>query len=222
MRKLSKYVFVLAIACSATANAQYVNDSESGPLFGGPGDYYYPVVCSQCSVWQDYRNFAWNQLSINGGSARTPSNPNHQTSFGIYTDATSDSFPATVEITLEIEDVEVWGSVVGQDVVEPEHFFVETHPENGDNVDTGYYPIGQGPLQFPYEPLGDGDNSSGGSGGGSSSGSGGGGDSSGGGSGGGWGGGGGGAGAGGGSGGGYGGGRGGYCGAGTDYVCIQF
>jgi len=64
MRNFIKCVFVLAIACTGTANAQYVDDSRSGPLFGGPGDYYYPLVCSQCTVWQDYRNFAWNQLSI--------------------------------------------------------------------------------------------------------------------------------------------------------------
>jgi len=106
-------------------------------------------------------------------------------------------------------------------VVDPEHFFVETHPENGDNVDTGYYPKSQGPLLFPYEPLSDGENDSGGSGGGTSSGSGGGGDSSSGGSTGGGDGGGGGAGAGGGTGtGGSGGGT--YCGPGTDYICIQY
>ena len=153
MHKFIRCVFVLTIACSGTANAQYNNDSRSGPLFGGPGDYYYPVVCAECSVWQDYRNFAWNQLRINGGSARTPSNPNHVTSFGIYTHATDDVLRTTVEITLEIEDVEVWGNDVGQTVVEPEHYFVETHPENGDNVDTAYYPRNQGPLLFPYEPL---------------------------------------------------------------------
>jgi len=221
MRNFIQCVFVLAIACTGTANAQYVDDSRSGPLFGGPGDYYYPLVCSQCTVWQDYRNFAWNQLSINGGNARTPSNPNHETTFGIYTDPTNDLFPATVEITLEIEDVEIWGNQVGQTVVDPEHFFVETHPENGDNVDTGYYPKSQGPLLFPYEPLSDGENDSGGSGGGTSSGSGGGGDSSSGGSTGGGDGGGGGAGAGGGTGtGGSGGGT--YCGPGTDYICIQY
>lgn len=222
MLKLNRNVFVLALACCGTANAQYNTDSESGPLFGGPGDYYYPLVCSGCTVWQDYRNFAWNQLSINGGDARTPTNPNHQTSFGIYTHAKDDLFRATVEITLEIEDVEIWGNEVGHTVVEPEHYFVETHPENGDNVATAYYPKNQGRLQFPYEPLGDpsGDEESGGSSGGSSSGSsGGGGDSSSGGSSGG-------AfdgsGGGGGSGGSGGGGGGNYCGPGTDYICIQY
>ena len=221
MRKFNRNVFVLALACCGTANAQYNADSRSGPLFGGPGDYYYPLVCSECTVWQDYRNFAWNQLSINGGDARTPSNPRHQTSFGIYTHATNDLLRATVEITLEIEDVEIMGNDVGQTIVEPEHYFVETHPENGDNVDTAYYPKNQGRLLFPYEPLGyaNGDEESSGSGGGSSSGSsGGGGDSSSG-----------GFGAGGDGGGGFDGfggfggfGGGSYCGPGTDYICIQY
>jgi hypothetical protein len=220
MSKLIPVFVVSVLAWSGAANAQFVNDSESSPLFGGPGDYSYPIVCASCSVWQDYRNYAWNQLTINGGDARTPSNPGHETTFRIYTHPVDDLYPATVEITVETENIEIMGETIGQKPADGDHFFVETHPENGDNVDTAQYPGDMGPLQFPYvapPPASDS-----GSGGGSSGGSsGGGGDSSSGGSGGGYyGGGGGGAGAGGG-GGYYGGGGGTYCGHGTEYHCIQ-
>ncbi len=219
-----RIAFVLVAALvgwSGAVNAQYSNDSRSGPILGGPGDYVYPMICAECTVWQDYRNFAWNQLSINGGDARTPNNPNHVTTFRVYTNSTNDLSPTTVEVTLEIEVVEVMGIRVGQRPVDGRHYIVETHPDNGDNVPASLYPKEMGPLGFPYQALPDDGDNSGGSGGGSSS-RGGGGDSPSGGGGGGWGGGGGGAGAGGGFGGGYGGRRGGYCGAGTDYVCIQF
>ena len=203
---------------SGSANAQYINDRPSGPLFG-TGDYAYPVLCTNCSVWQDYRNFAWNQLTINGGEARTPSHPRDETQFRIYTHRTNDLYPAIVEITVETESVEFMGETIGQQPADSDHFFVETHPENGDNVATAYYPGDMGQLQFPYVPPPPEGEGGGGSGGGSSSG--GGGDSSGGG-GGTYCGGGGGAGACGGAGGGYAGGsNGNYCGAGTDYECIQ-
>ncbi len=221
MFRLAFVLVAALVGWSGPANAQYDDDTSSGPLFGGPGDYVYPVLCVECSVWQDYRNFSWNQLSINGGDARTPRNPNHVTSFRVYTHATDDIYPATVEITLVIEDVEVMGHKIGHRPVDGRHYVVETHPENGDNVATSYYPEDMGSLQFPYVPSSNGGNNTGGSGGGSSSGSGGGGDSPGGGSsGGGFGG---GDGGGGGFGGGFGGGGGGYyCGPGTDYICIQY
>jgi hypothetical protein len=222
MSKLIAALLMSVLAWSGSVHAQYNEDEGGSPLFGGPGDYIYPIVCTSCSVWQDYRNYAWNQLTINGGEARTPSNPGHETTFRIYTDPADDLFPVTVEITMETVDIEIMGETIGQKPADGDHFFVETHPENGDNVDTGNYPGDQGPLEFPYvapPPASDG-----GSGGGSSGSSGGGGgDSSSGGSGGGtFGGGGGGAGAGGGGGGGgfYGGRGGTYCGPGTEYHCI--
>jgi len=216
----SVFVVIGLLFCSF-ANAQFDQQSESGPLFGGPGDYEYPIVCSQCDVWQDYRNFAWNQLSINGGDYRTPSNPTHETEFHIFTDSSTDLHATVVEITMETSEVEFLGEVIGE-VPDGEHFFVETHPENGDTVPTSQYPENQGALLFPYEPLADGseEDGGGGAGGGSTPGGGGGGDSSSGGSNGGGGGGAGGAGAGGGSGGG-GSGGGMYCGPGTDYYCVQ-
>jgi hypothetical protein len=213
----STFVLVAALVCwSGSANAQYEDDSPSEPWFGGPGDYVYPVICARCSVWQDYRNFSWNQLSINGGDARTPTNPNHVTTFRVYTHATNDIYPATVEVTLEIEEVKLMGETIGQRPVDGKHYFVETHPENGDNVPVGYYPKEMGPLQFPYvTPQ---DNNSGSGGGTSSNRSGRGGDSP--------------------RGGGYGGTVGGvfgrgfgrifggrgelFCGLGTDYICIQY
>ncbi len=217
MSRLIPVLVMSVLTWSGAANAQFVNDSESGPFFGGPGDYSYPVVCASCSVWQDYRNYAWNQLSINGGDARTPSNPGHETTFRIYTNPVNDLYPATVEITVETEDIEIWGETIGHQPADGHHFFVETHPENGDNVDTGYYPGDMGPLQFPYVAAPP--DSDSGSGGGSSGGSsGGGGDSSSGGSGGGsYGGGGGGAG----GGGSYGSDNGNFCGPGTEYHCVQ-
>ena len=221
MLNLKPALFAIGLLSCSLANAQFDQQSESGPLFGGPGDYEYPIVCAQCGVWQDYRNFAWNQLSINGGDYRTPSNPNHETEFHIFTDTSTDQYATVVEITMESSEVEFMGEVIGE-VPDGEHFFVETHPDNGDAVPTAQYPENQGPLLFPYEALADGSEGGGGSsGGGSSSGSGGGGDSSSGGfnGGGGGGAGGGGGGAGGGSGGGSGGGM--YCGPGTEYYCIQ-
>jgi hypothetical protein len=207
----STFVLVVALgAWSGSVNAQYDDDSPSSPWFGGPGDYAYPVLCIQCAVWQDYRNFAWNQLSINGGAARTPTNPNHVTTFRIYTHTTNDIYPATVEVTLEIKDIEILGETVFHTLANGGHYFVETHPENGDRVPVGYYPKEMGPLQFPYEPPEDDDNSGSGSGASSSR-----------------------------RGGGYNsgtvggvfgrgfgrifGGRGGnFCGLGTNYICIQY
>ena len=213
--------FVLVIAAlfwSGSSLAQYNADEGDAPMFGGPGDYTFPVVCSSCSVWQDYRNFAWNQLTINGGNSRTPTNPGNETSFRIYTDPVTDLFPATVEIKLEVVDVEFMGETIGSRPADGDHYFVETHPENGDSVPISAYPSDMGPLQFPYSS--DGSDNGGSSGSGSSGGSssdGGGGDSPSGGESGG----GGGAGAGG-SGGGYsGGGTGAYCGMGTEWDCIQ-
>lgn len=150
LNKIRLFAFAL-IMFSGTSYAQYEDAETISPFFGGPGDYEYPLLCTQCNVWQDYRNFAWNQLSLNGGEARTPTNPNHQTSFRIYTHATNDLYPALVEITLEIEDVELMGHDVGQMPTDPEHYIVETHPENGDSVADGYYPKNQGALQFPYQ-----------------------------------------------------------------------
>ena len=221
MRKTYITLLVLLLSFSGVASAQYSTDSPSGPWFGGPGNYEYPIVCGQCRVWQDYRNFAWNQLTINGGDFRTPNNPRHHTVFRIYSDPANDRYAVTVEISLEIVDVEIMGHDVGHDIAEPEHFFVETHPDNGDRVPVAYYPKNQGLLLFPYVPLDDDSNNDSSSGGTPPGSSGGGGDSSGGGSGGGWGGGGGGAGAGGGSGGPGHGGGGTYCGPGTDWHCVQ-
>lgn len=204
---------------SVTVFAQYEDDEGSSPFFGGPGDYVYPMVCTECTVWQDYRNFAWNQLDINGGVARTPNNPGNETAFRIYTHPTDDLYPATVEITQETVDVELLGNHVGQRPADGDHLFIETHPENGDNVPTAIHPKDMGPMQFPYVPLADGNPSGGSSGGGSSPG-GGGGDSPSGGGGGIFGGGGDGSGGGGGGIGGGGGGGGTYCGPGTEWICI--
>lgn len=217
-----KTIVLLVVLFSGTANAQYEGAETDGPLFGGPGDYEYPVLCTQCSVWQDYRNFAWNQLSLNGGDARTPANPNHETVFQIYTHPTDDLFPATVEISLEIEDVEIMGNDVAHIPSEPEHYIVETHPENGDTVPTGYFPKNKGQLVFPYQESIGNESEGSGSGGGSSGSSGGGSGETGGGGDSGTGGGGGGAGAGGGGGIGGGGGSGAYCGPGTEYYCVQY
>jgi uncharacterized membrane protein YgcG len=180
MFRLAFVLVAALIGWSSSANAQFDEDSPSRPWFGGPGDYVYPVLCVQCSVWQDYRNFSWNQLSINGGHARTPTNPKHVTTFRVYTHATNDLYPATVEITLEIEDVELMGETIGYRPIDGKHYFVETHPENGDNVPVGYYPKEMGTLQFPYVPPehDDANDDNSGSSGGSSSGSGGGGYSS--------------------------------------------
>jgi uncharacterized membrane protein YgcG len=217
----TKFSLIIAALCwSGISFAQYTDDEESSPWFGGPGDYVFPVVCTACKVWQDYRNFAWNQLTINRGSARTPTNPGDETSFRIYTNPVSDLFPATVEIELEVVDVKIMGQTIGYRPADGNHYFVETHPENGDSVPGSVYPSDMGPLQFPY--ASDGDSSGGGSGGGSSGG-GGGGDSPSGGKSGGFRGGRGGAGAGGGPRGGYGGYRGGgnYCGSGTEWDCVH-
>jgi len=220
MSKLIPVFFMSVLAWSGLAQAQYNADEGDSPLFGGPGDYIYPALCTNCTAWQDYRNFAWNQLSINGGDARTPNNPGHETQFRIYTHSTNDFYPGIVEITVETEDVEFLGQTVLHRPADGDHFFVETHPENGDNVDTGYYPGDMGPLQFPYvaPPT----ESDGASGGGSSGGSSGGGGDSSSGSGGGT--------YGGSSGGTYGGtgggsifdsGNGNFCGPGTEYRCVQ-
>lgn len=221
MHKILSLAILLLFAHSNIALAQFEDDEGSGPLFGGPGDYTYPIVCTECSVWQDYRNFAWNQLDINGGFARTPNNPGHETSFRIYTDSTDDIYPATVEITMETVDVEVLGNHVAQRPADGDHYFVETHPENGDSVPVASFPKDMGPLQFPHVPLADGNDNDGSTGGGSSSGGGGGGDSPSGGNNGPFSGGGDGGGGGGGIGAGGGGGGGGtYCGPGTEYICI--
>ncbi len=152
MYKLTIVIVASLIGWSGVANAQYVDERPQGPLLGGPGDYVYPVLCLRCSVWQDYRNFAWNQLSINGGYARTPSNPNHVTTFRIFTHPSNDLYPATVEITLKSEDVEFMSTRVGYSVIDPKHFIVETHPENGDRVPVSLFPKQMGKLVFPYNP----------------------------------------------------------------------
>lgn len=159
MLRLTFVLVAVLIAWPGAANAQYDQDTPSAPWFGGPGNYVYPVLCERCSVWQDYRNFSWNQLSINGGNARTPTNPNHVTTFRVYTHATGDLNPATVEITMEFEEVKIMGEPVFFKPSNGKHYFVETHPENGDRVPVGYYPKEMGPLQFPYESPEDGDNS---------------------------------------------------------------
>ncbi len=186
-------------------------------MFGGPGDYVYPILCFECTIWQDYRNFAWNQLDIHGGAAHTPSHPNNSTTFLIYTHPTNDLYPTIVDVTPEVVDVEVMSSRVGYVLAEPEHLIVHTHPDNGDNVRIGFYSINMRKMVFPYEPARSGNanrganqNRPGGRGGGDSSG----------GTGAGWG-----VGRIGGTGiGGWSGGNGGgsYCGWGTDYICIQF
>jgi len=223
MYRLAFVMVASLIGWSGVANAQYINEKPQGPLLGGPGDYVYPALCRKCSVWQDYRNFAWNQLSINGGYARTPSNPNHVTTFRIFTNASNDLYPATVEITLKTENVEFMSTTVGYSITVPEHFLIETHPENGDQVPVSFLPKKMGKLVFPYDPRNNRVNRPRGSsrgtrpgrrGGGGRGSSGGGGRGAGFGSGGfgsadifGW----------------FGGtGGGGYCGIGTDYICIQF
>lgn len=219
MRSQTLLILCVFSLWAVSAQAQFSEDSGSSPIFGGPGNYVYPVVCGECTVWQDYRNFAWNQLDINGGFARTPNNPGHVTAFRIYTHDTDDLVSVLVEITLEIVDVEVLGNDIGTRIVDPEHYWVETHPENGDAVSAAFYSKNQGPLLFPYEPLDDG-NTGGSTGGGTSPG-GGGGDSPSGGSNTPFGGGGSGAGGGGSGGGGSGAGGGGtYCGPGTEWICI--
>jgi hypothetical protein len=223
MYKLLSLMLIVFCIHPDLASAQFVDDERSGPFWGGAGDYVYPVLCTQCKVWQDYRNFAWNQLSINGGYAHTPNNPGNETTFRIYTHPTVDLYPAVVEIGQETIDVEIMGNEVGQ---RPgDHYFIDTHPESGDNVPTTMLPEDMGPLVFPYAPLPGGqdpaDPGAGDSPGGGGS-SGGGGDAPGGGSGGGFFGGGGGPGGGSLGGGGppWGGGGGHYCGVGTNFHCI--
>ena len=143
-------IVVILLLASGAASAQFIDQEPSGPLFGGPGDWTYPVLCTECSSWQDYRNFAWNQLSINGGPARTPSDPKSTTTFRIYTHRTNDLHPAIVEVSLVVVDIEINGNVVGRAITDPRHYAVETHPENGDAVPTHFYPESQGPLVFPY------------------------------------------------------------------------
>jgi len=150
MYKLTFVMIASLVGWAGAANAQYVNEKPQRPLFGGPGHYVYPVLCRACKVWQDYRNFAWNQLSMNGGNARSPSNPNQVTTFRIFTHPSKDLYPATVEITLEIVDVAFMSTIVGYTITDPEHFFVEVHPENGDRVAVSFYPKTQGKLVFPY------------------------------------------------------------------------
>ncbi len=217
MYKLTFLIVALFIGFPGAANAQYVDEEAQGPLFGGAGDYAYPLLCLECGIWQDYRNYAWNQLDIHGGYAHTPSIANNVTTFWIYTHATEDLFPTVVEITPEVVDIEVWSSKVGQIPVEPEHLLVHTHPENGDRVRINLYPENMRKLVFPYEPPRSSDSPT--SAHPNRPGSGGGGDSSGG-TRAGWGRGRiGGTGIGGWSGGNAGGN---YCGFGTDYICIQF
>jgi hypothetical protein len=53
---------------------------------------------------------------------------------------------------MEIVDVEIMGETVYYKPSDGNHYFVETHPENGDNVPVGNYPKKMGKLQFPYVP----------------------------------------------------------------------
>lgn len=216
---------MLALLVPLPAFAQYDQDTGSAPWLGRPGDYVYPTVCPSCSVWQDYRNFAWNQLDIVGGNAETPRHPGDATVIRIYTDTSDDLYPAIVVITLEYVDVESRGTVIGQTPTDPNKFIVETTMDNGDMGGTVMYPPQAGPFPVPYPGYG-GDDDDEAAGGGSTSdgGSGsGGGDSPSGGEGGGFGGGGDGIyGSGGPGGGGPGGGGGGnYCGPGTEYDCVR-
>ena len=120
-------------------------------MFGGPGNYVYPLICRRCTIWQDYRNFAWNQLDIHGGNAHTPSQPNNSTTFLIFTHRTNDLYPTVVDITPEVVDIKVMSSNVGYTIAEPEHFFVHTHPENGDRVRVNFYSENMRKLVFPYK-----------------------------------------------------------------------
>ena len=67
MYRLTFLIVALFIGIPSAANAQYVSEEAQGPLFGGSGDYVYPLLCLECSIWQDYRNYAWNQLDVHGG-----------------------------------------------------------------------------------------------------------------------------------------------------------
>ena len=152
MYRLTFLIVTLIIGFSGAAHAQYIDEKPQGPMFGGPGDYVYPVICRNCTIWQDYRNFAWNQLDIHGGYAHTPSQPNNSTTFLIYTHRTNDLYPTIVDITPEVVDIEVMSSSVGYTIAEPEHFFVHTHPDNGDKVRVNFYSENMRKLMFPYEP----------------------------------------------------------------------
>ena len=152
MSRLTFPIVILFVGFSGAANAQYNDEEPTGPMFGGAGNYVYPELCFECTVWQDYRNFAWNLLDIHGGYAHTPSQANNVTTFVIYTHPAQDLFPTVVEITPEVVDIEVWSSKVGKIPVEPEHFVVHTHPENGDKVRINLYPQNMRKLVFPYKP----------------------------------------------------------------------
>lgn len=226
MFRITLTVMSLATLLPLPVFAQYDQETGSSPWLGRPGDYVYPTFCTSCSVWQDYRNFAWNQLDIVGGNAETPNHPGDATVIRIFTDRSDDLYPAVVVITLEYVDVESGGTVVGQTPTEPNKYIVETIMDNGDMGGTVMYPTQAGPFPVPYTGnAGDDEDEAGGGGDGTSSGSGGdggGGDSPGGGESGG--GGDGVYGSGGAGGGGPGGGRtggGNYCGPGTEYDCVR-
>lgn len=211
---------VALLLFASGAQAQYDQDEADGPFLGGAGDYLYPLLCTECTVWQDFRNYAWNQLSINGGDARTPWNPGEFTTFRVYTHASDDLYATVVEVTPVYVDIEILGEEIGRKFDDGRHLLVETHPDNGDIAQSSMYPKTMGKLMFPYEPPPE-SSYTGNDGSGSGGTSGGGGDGSGGSTGGG---------AYGGSGdgitrfgGGFGGwGGGAFCGPGTDYICIQY
>lgn len=222
MSRLTSMVLLLALLAPLTGFAQYDQDSGSAPWLGRPGDYVYPTVCPSCSVWQDYRNFAWNQLSIVGGNAETPRHAGDSTVIRIYTDRSDDLYPATVVITLEHVDVESGGTVIGQTPTDPNQYIVQTTLDNGDMADTVIYPPQAGPFPVPYNGSSGDDQNDAGGGGDPDNGEAGGGDSPSGGEGGGFGGGGddGTYGTGGGSSAGRSGGSGTYCGPGTEWRCV--
>ena len=150
MFRIASIAMTVALLVPFPAFGQYDQDDGSAPFLGRPGNYVYPAVCGACRVWQDYRNFAWNQLDIVGGNARTPRNPGHVTVFRIYTNTSRDKYPAVVVVTLEYVDVENGGTDIGRRPTEPRKYIVETTMDNGDSGDTAIYPPQAGPFPVPY------------------------------------------------------------------------
>ena len=206
MFRITSIVLFSLFLLPAESQAQYDTEERDSPWFGGPGDYVYPMVCGGCSSWQHYRNFAWNQLSVAGGSARTPMNPGNLTVFRIFSDPSNDRHPVVVAIALVFDTYETVGGLPVHELREPTLLEVTTTTEQGDVHRIRYSPY-VGPLYVPDDPGSGADNPGAGTGGG------GGGENPGG----------GGGIVGGGGGGEYPGGGGGrrYCGPGTNYICVQ-
>ncbi len=210
-----KLIVVTALLCaSIQAQAQYSSESIERPLLGQRGAWVVPALCTQCTVWQDYRNAAWNALTINGGEIFTPEYWGDTLTIRMFSDAHTDEHATVIRIEPELEPgIEVFDQPLTQQATGL--LIVEVTSDNGDNHPQDTYSTHQGTFEFPYEPDDSNTSNGSGSGGSGNGGQGGGGDSGNGGSGG--------VGTGGGSnGGGTNPGGGNYCGPGTEYDCIQY